>query len=102
MKRDCRSWFFLFAWICHLWAEIRRFVCTLWGLVSETACTLWHGTVGGGQNVTLTLWFFYPLDGSGTRDLSAGIHTTIAMRQAAKQRANVILMNAFGNSPAWW
>lgn len=54
------------------------------------------------QNVTLTLWFFYPLDGSGTRDLSAGIHTTIAMRQAAKQRANVILMNAFGNSPAWW
>jgi hypothetical protein len=53
VKRDCRSWFFLFAWICHLWAEKRRFVCTLWGLVSETACTLWHGTVGAGRTSRL-------------------------------------------------
>jgi len=29
-KRACRSWFFLFAWICHLWAEVTRFVCTVW------------------------------------------------------------------------
>ncbi len=37
----------------------------------------------------LYLWWFY----------AAGTRTTIAMRQAAKQRANVILMNAFANSP---
>ena len=157
-KRECRSWFFLFAWICHLWAEVKRFVCTAWGWVAEAACTLWYGTVGGGQNVTLTLWFFYPLDGSGNPDVvsragtlihearhignkphnaqfpagsvfgagkdgadsswdyegawmfdalylwwfyAAGTRTSVAMRQAAKQRANVILMNAFATSPGF-
>ncbi len=70
VKRDCRSWFFLFAWICHLWAEIRRFVCTLWGIGFRDGLHLmvWNGRRR--QNVTLTLWFFYPLDGSGTPDLS--------------------------------
>ncbi|MEA2908147.1 MAG: hypothetical protein QOJ15_228 [Bradyrhizobium sp.] len=157
-KRACRSWFFLFAWICHLWAEVTRFVCTVWGWVAETGCALWYGTFGGGQNVTLTLWFFYPLDGSGNADVpsragtlihearhignkphdaqfpagsvfgagkdgadsswgfegawmfnalylwwfyAAGTRTSIAMRQAAKQRANVILTNAFATSPGF-
>jgi len=157
-KRECRSWFFLFAWICHLYAEVKRFVCTAYGWVATTLCSAWYGTVGGGQNVTLTLWFFYPLDGRGNPDVvaragtlihearhignkphdaqfpvgsvygqgkdgadsswgyegawmynalylwwfsAAGKRTTIAMRQAAKQRANIILTNAFATSPGF-
>lgn len=156
-KRDCRSWFFLFAWICHLWAEVKRFVCTLFGWVTETFCSLYYGTVGGGQNVTLKMPFFYPASG-GLSDVASragtlihearhignkphnaqfpagsifgaggdgadshwgyegawmfdalylwwfsarGTRTTIAMRQAAKQRANVILGNAFATSPGF-
>jgi hypothetical protein len=155
-QRECRSWFFLFAWICHLWAEVKRFVCTIWGWVSVAACTIWYGTFGGGQNVTLFLSFFYPLDGTGNADVisragtlihearhignrphnaqfpagsifgagkdgadstwgyegawmyntlylwwfyAAGTRTNIAMRQAAKQRANLLLTNAFATSP---
>ena len=37
----------------------------------------------------LYLWWFY----------AAGTRTSLAMRQAAKQRANVILNNAFATSP---
>ncbi|MEZ2219563.1 hypothetical protein [Rhizobium sp. RCC_161_2] len=155
-QRECRSWFFLFAWICHLWAEIKRFVCTIWGWVSVVGCSIWYGTFGGGQNVTLFLSFFYPLDGTGNADVisragtlihearhignrphnaqfpagsifgagkdgadsawgyegawmyntlylwwfyAAGTRTNIAMRQAAKQRANLLLTNAFATSP---
>jgi len=39
----------------------------------------------------LFLWWFY----------AAGTRTSLAMRQAAKQRANVILNNAFATSPGF-
>jgi hypothetical protein len=164
-KRECRTWHWLFSWICHLYAEVKNFVCTLWGWVAVGACTLWYGTVGGGQNVTLSLLFFYPTGtvgggalGGGNRDVisragtlihearhignkphnanfpagsiygaggggadsdwnyagawmyevlylwwffAAGTRTSIAMRQSAKQEANVILTNAFSTSPGF-
>jgi hypothetical protein len=118
---------------------------------------LWYGTVGGGQNVTLTIQFFYPAGGGDPDVISragtlihearhignkphdaqfpagsvygaggdgadstwqyegawmfnalylwwfyaAGTRTSLAMRQAAKQRANVILTNAFATSPGF-
>lgn len=157
-KRACRSWFFLFAWICHLWAEVKRWVCTAWGWVSTVACVLWYGTVGGGENITLFLTFFYPLDAGGNANVveractlvhearhagakphdaqfpagsiygagsdgadsswgyegawmynglyawwfyAAGTRTTLAMRQAAKNEANVVLMNSFATNPGF-
>ena len=39
----------------------------------------------------LYLWWFY----------AAGQRTTIAMRKSAKQRANIILANAFATSPGF-
>lgn len=156
-KRECRSWFFLFAWICHLYAEVKRWVCNAFGWVTETFCALWYGTLGGGQNVTLTIQFFYPAGGGNPDVISragtlihearhignkphdaqfpagsvygaggdgadstwqyegawmfnalylwwfyaAGTRTSIAMRQAAKQQANVILANAFATAPGF-
>jgi len=151
IKRECREWSPVFAWICFLFAEVRRFVCTAFGWVTETACTLYYDTVGGGQSITLKMPFFYPANG-GLSDVASragtlvhearhignkphnaqfpagsifgqgndgadshwgyggawtydalylwwfaarGTRTTIAMRQAARQRANVILSNAF-------
>jgi hypothetical protein len=75
-KRDCRSWFFLFAWICHLYAEVTLWVCTAFGWVTESFCTLYYGTVGGGQNVTLTIQFFYPA-GGGNPDVISRAGTLI-------------------------
>lgn len=157
-KKDCRDWSPVFSWLCFLWAEVKRWVCTAFGWVTTTGCAIWYGTFGGGENVTLTLWFFYPLDGSGNVDVvaragtlihearhiggkphdaqfpansvygagrdgadsswgyegawmynvlylwwfyAAGQRTSIAMRQSAKQRANVILANAFASSPGF-
>jgi len=149
-KQECRSWFFLFAWLCFLWAEVKRFVCTLFGWVTQTACEVWKGTVGEAQNLTLYLTFFYSGGGvdqvccrAGTllhesrhiggkphnasfpagstfgagKDgadsdwgyegawmydalylwwfYDSGTRTSLAMKKAAKQRANVILTDAF-------
>lgn len=156
MKQTCRRQFILWRWICHLVAEFVRFVCTAYGWVIETACSLYYGTIGGGQNITLTLQFFYPAGGGnpdvisragtlihearhvgnkphdadfpagsvygsgGGADSSwgyegawmynalylwwfyaAGTRTNLAMRQAAKQRANTILANAFAATPGF-
>jgi len=157
-KRNCREWSWWFSWLCFLWAEVKKWVCTGYGWVTTTGCAIWYGTVGGGENVTLTLWFFYPLDGRGNADVvaragtlihearhvggkphdaqfppnsvfgggsdgadsswgyegawmynvlylwwfyAAGQRTTLAMRKSAKQRANIILANAFAESPGF-
>ena len=157
-RRECRDWSDWFAWLCFTWAEVKKWVCTGFGWVTQTGCSLWYGTAGGGQNVTLFLKFFYPLDGNGNPDVvaragtlihearhigdkphnaqfpvnsvyeggkdgadsdwgyegawmfhalylwwfyAAGERTSIAMRQSAKQRANIILTNAFANSPVF-
>jgi hypothetical protein len=156
VRDGCKSWHWLFRWLCILWSYVNLFVCTLFGWVVVGGCTLWYGTVGGGQNVTLWLQFFYPA-GGGNRDVitragtlihearhignkphngdfpagsiygtgegadsdwnyqgawmyealylwwfyTAGTRTSIAMRQSAKQEANVILTNAFSTSPGF-
>ncbi|MGB4779395.1 hypothetical protein [Microbacterium sp.] len=67
--RECSSWFFLFAWLCYVWSWIVRVVCTAWGWVARLGCTLYYGTVGGGQNLTLFLSYFYSFDGTGNADV---------------------------------
>jgi hypothetical protein len=156
--KTCREWSPIFAWLCFLFVWVWHKVCLVWGWISEVACVIWYGTFGGGENITLYLWFFYPLDGSGNPDVIAragvlihearhaggrphdaqfpsgstygagqdgadsswgyngawtynalylwwfyaqGTRTTPALREAAKQQANVILMNAFATNPGF-
>lgn len=68
--RSCRSWSPWFAWLCFIWFWVAHKVCVLSGWIADLACTIWYGTVGGGQHVELTLWFFYPLDGRGTNSVA--------------------------------
>ena len=76
-KRTCRGWHWLFAWICFLWSWIVEKVCDAWGWVSTAFCNLYYGTVGGGENITLFLVYFYPLNAGGNVDVVARAATLI-------------------------
>lgn len=156
-KKGCREWSPWFSWLCFLWSWIVEKVCDAWGWITTRVCEFWYGTVGGGQNITLYLSYFYPLGAGGNVDVvaraatlvhesrhigqhphdanfprgsvygsgtgadsswgyegawmyhalylwwfsAAGARTTLALRQSAKQQANVILTNAFATSPGF-
>jgi hypothetical protein len=74
---ECDDWHWLIAWLCILFVTVISWFCVLWGWVSTAACTLWYGTVGGSQNVTLFLPFFYTNGGSDVRDVIARAGTLV-------------------------
>lgn len=37
-RRECRSWFFLFSWICQLFVTIWVWVCTAWSTITTWIC----------------------------------------------------------------
>ena len=63
---------------------------SVYGAGGDGADSSW-GYEGAWMYNVLYLWWFY----------AAGQRTTVAMRQSAKQRANIILANAFANSPGF-
>jgi hypothetical protein len=68
---ECDDWHWLFSWICIIFVTVISWFCVLWGWVSTATCVLWYGTVGGGENITLFLSFFYTNGGSDVRDVIA-------------------------------
>lgn len=76
-KKSCRSWHWLVRWLCLAFAYVVSLFCYLWGWISTAFCTLYYGTVGGGQNVTLFLPFFYTLGGGTVRDVAIRAGTLV-------------------------
>ncbi len=57
--KECRSWFFLFAWICHLVVEVFSLVCVAWGWVAGAVCAAATGIFGSKRIVLQNTAFFY-------------------------------------------
>lgn len=57
--KSCDDWHWLFSWLCIAWAYITTGACYLFGWVTTGFCSLYYGTVGGSQNITLHLIYFY-------------------------------------------
>lgn len=57
-RRECRSWFFLFAWICHLAVTLYSWVCVAWGWVASLVCAAAVG-VFGSQHIDLQQTAFF-------------------------------------------
>ena len=149
--RECRSWFFLFAWICHLVVTVFSWVCTGWGWVSSWVCAAAEGIFGSKHIDLQQTAYFYGkpavgrastfihearhISGKGhNADFPAGssygsgsgadesweyngswrwqavwlawyadsaINSTQALRDKARDDANVIMHGAFATSPGF-
>lgn len=145
--RSCRSWFFLFAWICHLWAKVSTWVCKAWSWLRRVVCDVFVTRHVDLQNTA----YFYgkpavgrastfihecrhisgkPHNASFPRGSTYGsgsgadsdwayegawrwqaiwlawyaaeaTNSTAALRQRARDDANVIMLGAFATSPGF-
>jgi hypothetical protein len=57
--KECRSWFFLFAWICHIFVTVYSWVCIAWGWVASLVCAAAVGIFGSKHIDLQQTAFFY-------------------------------------------